>query len=902
MYLLRSVLSIFIAFLIMFFSGVSVQAQEQWTFACQADNDLYRVMLDNGYNCNRFDSPAESIQHAEEQGIVFLLADQYPFNKTAIKESVWNEAKQKQIKLYVEYPDLIPGIAIGQNGVAHWERGVVASDRFGSSLAPMRILGINDCHFFDVQADDPLIVLARVAGFDTAVYGLPDKVAPILFQHPETKAWIASTKLSQFVSARYAPYEAWQAIWQLVLSDLCGRDLPPMKWIETVRPALTKEQIFPQQGELAALKNGVEWFAKSRLLVHPSEEELIDLHLKQGYTDLAHRDAGWVQKESRVMLPDGFPQGDGNNGFLEGYSSKILYDGSQMQRIIRRSDCMAEAAMGFSYSKSLDLNSEYMNYARNLLDFVYFNSSAQQGVRADVDHPAYGLIAWGTTNWGWERATYGDDMARVMLATMTAASLLQSDRWDEGILKCLLGSLRTTGTLGFRHNRIDIPNLEKNGWQHYYHEQITSVAPHFQAYLWACYLWAYNQTGYQPFLDQSKKAIRITMDSYPDGWHWTNGLQQERARMLLPLSWLVRIEDTPQHRQWLRQITTELLKFQQSNGALREQLGALGKGSYGPPQSNEAYGTSETPLIHENGDPVCDLLYTTNFAFLGLHEAAYATGDKFYSDAADLLAQFLSRIQIQSQEQPELDGAWFRAFDYNRWKYWASDADHGWGAWSIESGWTQGWIVSVLGMREMKTSLWDMSESSTIEKHFDKLQPVFFKGVDQVPKPKILRHAAQGKPIQLHTAYSSTYSALGDKALVDGFIAKNNYPDSSWQGYEGNDLQATVDLQKNTELNEIKLRCLQKVDVGIFLPVSVDISISTDGENYEKFQSIKHDVSDRTEGLLVHAFTLQLDDKTARYVKITANNRGTIPAWHHSKGKKAWLFADEIIINPEDDE
>ena len=38
-------------------------------------------------------------------------------------------------------------------------------------------------------------------------------------------------------------------------------------------------------------------------------------------------------------------------------------------------------------------------------------------------------------------------------------------------------------------------------------------------------------------------------------------------------------------------------------------------------------GTFEAPLNQENSDPVSDLLYTTNFAFLGLHEAAAATGN-----------------------------------------------------------------------------------------------------------------------------------------------------------------------------------------------------------------------------------------------------------------------------------
>ena len=200
--------------------------------------------------------------------------------------------------------------------------------------------------------------------------------------------------------------------------------------------------------------------------------------------------------------------------------------------------------------------------------------------------------------------------------------------------------------------------------------------------------------------------------------------------MLLPLAWLVRVDDSAPHRKWLRSMAEELLAQQDACGAIREEIANLEQGSYGPPKTNEEYGTSEAPLIQQNGDPLCDLLYTSNFAFIGLHEAAAATDDPFYADAADRMADFLCRIQVRSETQPELDGAWFRAFDFGRWDYWASNADFGWGAWSIESGWTQGWITSVLALRRMKTSFWDLTAGSRIAERFEPLVGVMLPGVD----------------------------------------------------------------------------------------------------------------------------------------------------------------------------
>ncbi len=67
------------------------------------------------------------------------------------------------------------------------------------------------------------------------------------------------------------------------------------------------------------------------------------------------------------------------------------------------------------------------------------------------------------------------------------------------------------------------------------------------------------------------------MESYPGNWRWGSSMQTQRARMILPLAWLVRVEDTPEHRQWLDKMVTEIMKYQDESGAIREELGVKGK-------------------------------------------------------------------------------------------------------------------------------------------------------------------------------------------------------------------------------------------------------------------------------------------------------------------------------------
>ena len=225
----------------------------------------------------------------------------------------------------------------------------------------------------------------------------------------------------------------------------------------------------------------------------------------------------------------------------------------------------------------------------------------------------------------------------------------------------------------------------------------------------AGFIMAYKLTGLRRFLDYAKKGIYRLMEVYPDV-NWMNGWSQEMARMLLPLAWLIREEDTPFHRQLLERVRADLKRLTEPCGAIREIMGNLKFGKFPSPQSNDAYGTTEASLIQQNGDPACDLLYTTNYAFIGLHEAVAATGNPEYLAMEDKLADFLCRIQVSSKSHSYLDGAWMRGFDWTLWDYYASSADSGWGAWSIESGWTNNWISSVLAMRHAKLNFWDMIE------------------------------------------------------------------------------------------------------------------------------------------------------------------------------------------------
>jgi len=692
---------LFIGIILMSLIMASCSEKSSLGYVGTGDNDMLGLLQDEGFKLKRYDSPAEAIANAEDGSPIFIMADQYPKTSHAIEEALLESARSKKIKLYIEYPSAFPGLEIPSEPLStQLERGVITTDVFGPSLAPLSILGINDCYVLPVKVDSPLIVLAKVAGFDKAEYGIDDvDKYPLLFE--QDGLFVATTSLSNFATGRYGPDDAWKQVWTYILSRMTARaDFKFDNWPSYVRPMYGKNEALPADAKEKSIRRGVEWFYNGRFFVHDNWKDT------------------WLKYQGDGRNPFGppldqkLPNGDGSLGLLEGHASKIYHDGSQQYRYWLRADVQGEAAYALAAAGELLNKGSYDTAAVNLIDFVFEGSNLRAEERDDRNSPSYGLIGWSVTH---PHVYYGDDNARALLGMLGASAYLQTDRWNQKIVEAIVANFRTTGKNGFRGNRQEEAGLQKLGWEHYWERDIVNPAPHFESWMWACYLWLYDKTQYAPLLVKAKKAIRTTMEGYPDQWLWTNGIQQERARMILPLAWLVRVEDTEEHRRWLDMVVSKLLENQVESGAIREELGAGDKGRYGRTKSNKEYGLHEAPLIFENGDPIADMLYTSNFAFFSLNEAAHATGNPAYKEAVAKLSDFMTRIQVKSERYNDLDGAWFRAFEYDRWEYWASNADVGWGAWGTLTGWTQSWIVATQVLTAQDQNFWDLTEGSSVK-------------------------------------------------------------------------------------------------------------------------------------------------------------------------------------------
>ncbi len=159
-------------------------------------------------------------------------------------------------------------------------------------------------------------------------------------------------------------------------------------------------------------------------------------------------------------------------------------------------------------------------------------------------------------------------------------------------------------------------------------------------------------------------------------------------------------------------------------------------------------------------------------------------------------------------------------------------------------------------------------------------------------------HKALGKEISMTHTYSHRYTGGSDKALIDGVQGGNVHHNGLWQGFHGDDFEAIIDLGKTTEFSHIEIGFFQREASWIFYPQFVEFYISDDGQDFNLLEKIQCDISPKDKIAARKQFVLiNSNSYSGRYIKVFAKSMGVCPSWHRGVGDKAWLFADEIIIN-----
>lgn len=159
----------------------------------------------------------------------------------------------------------------------------------------------------------------------------------------------------------------------------------------------------------------------------------------------------------------------------------------------------------------------------------------------------------------------------------------------------------------------------------------------------------------------------------------------------------------------------------------------------------------------------------------------------------------------------------------------------------------------------------------------------------------VFKKSIKDKSITLKNKPAPHYTAGSDDALVDGEFGISQWQLGGWQGFEGIDMEAVIDLKKIKNVKTITLNCVEDQNAWIFPPSEVLFYTSLDGKKYQQVSVQKPHLKPDTEGAHIRPI-IGKTKGNIRYIKVVAKPINPIPTWHKGSGGKGWIFADEIMV------
>ncbi len=153
------------------------------------------------------------------------------------------------------------------------------------------------------------------------------------------------------------------------------------------------------------------------------------------------------------------------------------------------------------------------------------------------------------------------------------------------------------------------------------------------------------------------------------------------------------------------------------------------------------------------------------------------------------------------------------------------------------------------------------------------------------------------KPIKALHPLNEKYMFNGIATLVDGLHGNKNYKTGRWIAVYGNDMNALIDLEKSTTIQEVAISVCVDKGAWVLDARSLSIETSVDGVAYNRVAVENYPPMKKDDANGVIAHKLSFSPVEARYVKVSIGSEQLLPDWHSGKGSKGFLFVDEITIN-----
>lgn len=160
----------------------------------------------------------------------------------------------------------------------------------------------------------------------------------------------------------------------------------------------------------------------------------------------------------------------------------------------------------------------------------------------------------------------------------------------------------------------------------------------------------------------------------------------------------------------------------------------------------------------------------------------------------------------------------------------------------------------------------------------------------------VLVHSAAPNTVRLNSPSDTIYKLLGGPSLMDGKIGDVNNTGEHWMGFHGKVCDLSVYFDRPMAFREVVVSTLKKTRPHIFPPAHLELWAGNDTLNMIKLSSYDPAIPDHYDQDRIEAQVLP-SKGTYQYYRLKIYPVKALPKWHDGKGKKVWIFLDEIFFN-----
>ncbi len=161
----------------------------------------------------------------------------------------------------------------------------------------------------------------------------------------------------------------------------------------------------------------------------------------------------------------------------------------------------------------------------------------------------------------------------------------------------------------------------------------------------------------------------------------------------------------------------------------------------------------------------------------------------------------------------------------------------------------------------------------------------------------VFKRTMEIQSVDIKNKPSPEYYGLGAYSLINLKEGSSNFNDKEWIGFRGNNLDATFYLGKyKKEVKKITIGCFNDENSWIFLPESIEIFTSFNGNDFMKVGSLNTGQIKKNAKQGRNEIQINFPSPQIKYIRVVIKNLEYCPEGHPGEGEKCWLFVDEIMI------